>query len=261
VNRRVIVALLLVPLIAYAGLCALVYRQQRAMVYFGGFTRVAAADTDFALARPDGVVLRGWAVNPGAADAVLFFGGNAEDVSGMRESLRIWLPQRTSYLLAYRGYGASDGEPAQDALLADALALYDDVATRHPGGRIAVIGRSLGSGVAAHVAANRPVDRLVLVTPYDSLAAVAGFHYPWLPTRWLVTERFDSATALRGYAGDVLVIRGGRDTVIPPANTDRLLATFARPPRVIDLPDAGHDDVLATQAEAEALAAFLAPAR
>jgi pimeloyl-ACP methyl ester carboxylesterase len=120
------------------------------------------------------------------------------------------------------------------------------------------MGRSLGSGVASYVAGNRPVQKLVLVTPFDSLAAVAGAHYPWLPTRLLVTERFDSRHWLRDFRNPVLVIRSGRDQVIPPANTDRLVAAISPAPRIVHLPEAGHDDVLATQAEIDALVDFLA---
>ena len=256
---RPLAGLLAFAVVAYVAACALMWAQQRDVLYFGGYTRVDAATTDFALRRDDGTVLRGWQVNPGRADVLLHFGGNAESVQEMRETVALAAPGRTSYLVAYRGYGASDGAPSQDALLADALAIYDDVVAKHPGARVAVIGRSLGSGIAAHVAARRDVDRLVLVTPYDSMVAVAAFHYPWLPARWLLTERYDSATRLRDYAGDVLVIRGGRDEVIPPANTDRLLTVFARPPRVIAVPDAGHNDVLATRAELDALRDFLRP--
>lgn len=241
---------------AYVAACALMWAQQRDMVYFGKYTRVDAETTDYTLRRDD-AVLRGWIVNPGRHDVLLYFGGNAERLQETRELAATIAPDRTGYLVAYRGYGASDGTPAQDALLGDALALYDDVATRHPGARIAVMGRSLGSGLAAHVAARRDVDRLVLVTPYDSLVAVAAAHYPWLPVRWLATERFESDRWLRGYEGDVLVVRGGRDTVIPPANTDRLLETFAHPPQVIDLPEAGHNDVLASTDETDGLRAFL----
>src|SRR5688500_5439183 len=255
---RGIVGVLVVAAVLYAAVCALMYTRQRGFVYFGEYTRVEASATDFALRREDGVVLRGWRVNPGRRDVLLFFGGNAESVQHMRDVVHVAAPDRTAYLVAYRGYGASDGAPSQDALLADALAIYDDALARHPGARVAVIGRSLGSGVAPHVAANRTVVRLVLVTPYASLAAVAGAHYPWLPTSWLVTERFDSADRLRGYAGDVLVIRAGRDQVIPPTSTDRLLTVFAAPPQVIALPEAGHDDPLQTRAEIDALSAFLA---
>ncbi len=247
----------LLPLVAWVGLCGWMYAQQREMVYFGGYTRVDADSTNYALRRDDGVVLRGWVVNPGAPDTLLYFGGNAEHVGELGALLADWLPRRTAYLVAYRGYGASGGAPAQDLLLADAVALYDDVATRHPDARIAVMGRSLGSGVAAHLAARRPVEKLVLVTPFDSLVAVAGAHYPWLPTSLLVTERYESAAWLRDYQGDVLVIRAGRDVIVPPTNTDRLIAALPRPPQVLTLADAGHNNVLTTAAEADALIRFL----
>jgi len=250
---------LLLPLLVWVGICVLMYLQQRELVYFGGFTRVDAAATNFALPRDDDITLRGWVVNSGASDVLLYFGGNAEDISHMDGSLRSWLPQRTSYLLAYRGYGASDGAPAQDLLFADALALYDAVAARHPGARIAAIGRSLGSGVAAYLAAHRPVEKLVLVTPFDSMVAVAGVHYPWLPTSLLVTERYESTRWLRDYRGPVLVIRAGRDAVVPPANTDRLIAALPQAPQVLALPTAGHNDVLVTPAEIAVLMRFLAP--
>jgi pimeloyl-ACP methyl ester carboxylesterase len=247
------------PVLAWVVVCVLMYLQQRELLYLGGFTRVDAAATNFALPRDDDITLRGWVVNSGASDVLLYFGGNAEDISHMDGSLRSWLPQRTSYLLAYRGYGASDGAPAQDLLFADALALYDAVAARHPGARIAAIGRSLGSGVAAYLAAHRPVEKLVLVTPFDSMVAVAGVHYPWLPTSLLVTERYESARWLRDYRGPVLVIRAGRDAVVPPANTDRLIAALPQAPQVLALPTAGHNDVLVTPTETAALMRFLAP--
>ncbi|MGQ0799112.1 MAG: alpha/beta hydrolase [Pseudomarimonas sp.] len=252
-----LVMVLLLPLLLWLGICILMYLQQRDLVYFGAVTRVDAATTDFALKRDEGVTLRGWVVNPEAADVLLYFGGNAEGIGQMRESLRNWLPQRASYLLAYRGYGASDGSPSQDLLFADAVALYDEVATRHPGARVAVIGRSLGSGVAAYLASQRAVDKLVLVTPFDSLVAVAGAHYPWLPTSLLVTERFESTHWLRDYREPVLVIRAGQDQVIPPTNTDRLIAALPQAPQVLIVPTAGHNHVLTTQAEADALIRFL----
>ncbi len=120
-----------------------------------------------------------------------------------------------------------------------------------------MIGSSLGSGVASHVAAQRPVARLVLVTPFDSLVAVAQAHYPAFPVRWLVKDRFDSVERLRGYQGDVMVIRAGRDQVVPPANTDRLIAALGRPPRVADLPEADHNTIGGDADFEQALVDFL----
>lgn len=257
--RRMVVWLLGLAICAYMAICALLYLQQRRLIYYPQFTRVAPAQTDFAFRRPD-AVLRGWVVNPGRQDAVLYFGGNAEAVEAKRDVFAQWLPSRTVYLVAHRGYGASDGEPSEAALLADALAVYDDIARRHPDGDVAVIGRSLGSGVATHVASERPVRHLVLVTPFDSLAAVAQSHYPVFPVRLLLKDRYDSAARLPGYGGNLLVLRAGRDTVVPPAHTDLLLASFKGRARVVDFPRAGHDDLSTDPAYWPAIRDFLAPA-
>ena len=244
-------------LLPYGAICALVYSKQRSLTYYPQSTRVPAADTDLALER-DGIVLRGWRRNPGQADALLYFGGNAEAVRASAEALAARFPGRTVYALAYRGYGASGGEPGEAALAADAIALYDRVAAAHPGGDIAVVGRSLGSGVAAPVAGARPVHRLVLVTPFDSLVGVARMHYPWLPVGLLMTDRYDSAQHLAAYRGPVLVVAAGRDLVVPPDSTARLVAALPRPPQHVQVAQAGHELALDEGAQARALEAFLA---
>ena len=240
----------------YLAVCALLYFQQRRLIYYPQSTRAEPTQTDIELARP-GATLRGWVVNPGQRDAVLYLGGNAEAVQANREDLARWLPGHTTYLFAYRGYGASDGIPGEATLLADALAQYDEVVRRHPEGRVSVIGRSLGSGVAAHVAAERDVPRLVLVTPFDSLAAVAQAHYPLFPVRWLLHDRYDSRQRLPRHHGELLVLRAGRDAVVPPAHTDRLLAAFRGKARVVDFPQASHDDLSTDPSYGRALQDFL----
>ncbi|WP_372013446.1 alpha/beta hydrolase [Pseudoxanthomonas sp. 10H] len=253
---RLLLAAALVALLGYAAILLLMHARQRSLVYYPAHTRVAASATDFELRRDD-VVLRGWQLNPGRTDALLYFGGNAERIEASREDFAAWFGTRTVYLVAYRGYGASDGEPEQDALLADALALYDDVRRRHPGGDIGVVGRSLGSGVAAWVASQRPVSRLTLVTPFDGLAQVARAHYPWLPVDLLLQERYPSAGFLHGYRGRVLVLRAGHDTVVPPASTDRLVAALPVPPQVVMFPDDGHNTLSGDPAYGRALADFM----
>ena len=225
----------------YLALCAWMYARQRDFVYFPQFTRVDARDTNFELRR-DGVTLRGWQVNAGRPGAVLYFGGNAERIELSRDEFAKWFPNSSIYLLAYRGYGASEGSPNESALFADALALFDHVRERHPG-PIAVVGRSLGSGVASYVASQRPVARLALVTPFDSLANVASTHYPWLPVRRLSSERYETARHLAGYTGPILVVRAGRDEVIPASNTDRLISALAVTPKVVVLPEADHNSI------------------
>ncbi|MFD0738175.1 alpha/beta hydrolase [Lysobacter koreensis] len=242
--------------LAYLALCGWMYAKQRELVYFPQSTRVEPERTDFALRR-DGVTLRGWVVNRGQPGAIVYFGGNAESIEGMREDFARWFPEHSTYLVAYRGFGASDGSPTEAALLADALAVFDAVQARHPGAGIIAIGRSLGSGVAGHLASQRPVARLALITPFDSLADVAQAHYRWLPVRRLMKDRYDAADWLAEYRGPVLVIRAGRDEVIPAANTNRLIASLATPPQVIELPAAGHNTVGDDPRFGEALRGFV----
>ena len=196
-------------------------------------------------------------VNPGQPRAILYFGGNGEAIQQNRASFTQWFPGTTTYLLAYRGYGASDGAPEETLLFANALALYDDVHTAHPGMPISVIGRSLGSGVASYVASRRPVTRLALVTPFDSMVEVAQARYPWLPVRTLVKDRYESNRYLATFRGPVLMVRAGRDQVIGWARTQALIDALSRPPQVLELPEAGHNSVQEFPAYVQALENFL----
>lgn len=229
-------------LLVLAGTLGVLYLGQRQLIYFPQLTQVDAGQTNLSLQSGD-VTLRGWVVNPGQQRAILYFGGNAERVEASRGDFARWFPGGTVYLLAYRGYGASEGVPSERALVEDATALYDHVRQRHPDRSIDVIGRSLGSGVASALAGKRQVRRLVLVTPFDSLAAVASTHYPWVPVDWLLRDRYESAQHLAGYRGPVLVVRAGLDEVVPPASTTRLTAAIRPAPSVLVLQDAGHNDL------------------
>jgi len=245
------------PPLVYLGLCGLMYARQRDLVYCPDETRVHAEQTDFALVH-DGVTLRGWVVNPRQRRALIYFGGNAEPVQVNRERFARWFPQHTVYLMAYRGFGASEGEPTEAGITSDALALFDHVRQLHPRTGIDVVGRSLGSGVAAHVAAHRPVRRLALVTPYDTLADVGQAHYRWLPIHLPARERYDSVSNLSRYTGPILVVRAGLDTVIPSANTQRLINSLPRPPKVLELRKADHSSIAFAPALARTMKLFFA---
>lgn len=253
--RRPLAILIVVIAAGYASLCAWMYTKQRDFIYFPEYTRVDARDTDFEIRR-DGVTLRGWVMNPGQSRAILYFGGNAERIERVRDEFAAWFPASSVYLVSYRGYGASGGVPRESDLFADALALFDHVRAHHPGA-IAVVGRSLGSGVASYLASQRPVSRLALITPFDSLSEVASAHFPWLPVRWLIEDRYESTRYLADYRGPLLVIRAGRDRVIPAANTDRLVQTLPAPPTLVTMPTADHNTLDHHPAYREALVEFL----
>ena len=237
---RLLALLAAAVVLGYGVLLALFWTQQRSLLFHPSLTRDPATPPDARFEVP-GAVLRGWVVNPGRERALLYFGGNGEEVSRMRDDAARLLPSHTVYLVAYRGYGHSSGTPSEAALVADALALFDQIAPRYAA--IDAMGRSLGSGVAVQLAAARPVRRLVLVTPYDSIDRVAAHHYPWLPIRWLARDRFDSLARAHRVGADVLVVIAGRDDVIPPIHAERLVAAFPSPPEVLRVPDAQHSNV------------------
>jgi pimeloyl-ACP methyl ester carboxylesterase len=214
----------------------------RRSVYPSAGTRVPVSETTIALPMADGTLLRGWVVNPGQQRAVVYFGGNGEGLDWLVPELPARLPNHTAYLVAYRGYGASDGRPSEAALTEDAVAVLDHAASRH-GVPVDVIGRSLGSAVAMQVAVRRTIGELVLVTPFDSAVAVSQFHLPWFPAGWLLADRWDSEAAAPRVRARTLVVSAGRDTVIPRQLTDRLVAAFTSSPQVLHLPDREHNDV------------------
>jgi pimeloyl-ACP methyl ester carboxylesterase len=239
--RRAALACLGLGLLAYLIACLGVYASQDGLIYHP--MRATPANTAGTIVLPgaDVRVLVSVRERPGAR-AVLYFGGNAEDVAGGLPDLADAFPAQALYLLHYRGYAGSAGKPSERTLRRDALALFDLVHARHPD--IVVVGRSLGSGLAMQVAASRPARRVVLVTPYDSLANVAAGYYPWLPVHWLMRDQFDSASLAPRIRVPTLLLVAGRDQVIPAASTARLLARFRAGVATCQVIEgAGHNDI------------------
>jgi pimeloyl-ACP methyl ester carboxylesterase len=243
--------------LAYAGACWYLHAKQRQLIYYGWTTTADAADTDFVLQRSD-ATLRGWVVNRDRPDPILYFGGNAERIEANRGDFARLFPERSVYLVAYRGYGASTGEPGEASLVPDALAVFDQVQRQHPGQRIAVIGRSLGSGIASQVAAQRQVERLALITPFDSMVGAAKAHYPIVPVDWLLNERYESAKALHAFRKPILIVHGGRDEVVPETCTQRLIAALPALPKTVRIATADHNDISNHPEFDAALSAFMA---
>ncbi len=194
----------------------------------------------------DGTRLHAWhaqGASSSPAPLVIYFGGNAEETSWLPEELGN-APGASWLVTSYRGYGLSEGSPGETALVSDALQWFDHALTL-PGvdpKRIHVFGRSLGSGVAVALAAERPVAGVVLATPYDSLAAVAKRHYRYLPVDLLLRHRFDSLARAPRLRQPLLCLVAERDEVIPPAHAERLSAAWGGAKQGLLLRGAGHND-------------------
>lgn len=254
---RDLLVVLLLPLLAYLALCALMYFGQRSQIYFPVRESDPPGAAAIRLVTGDGVDLKIWVVPRHGPRALVYFGGNAEDVAGNLPAFASAFPAHSLYLVNYRGYGGSTGSPSEAALQADAIAIYDDLRGRHP--EISVIGRSLGSGVAVHLASLRDVHRLVLVTPFDSLVNVAREHFRYLPVGWLMRERYESANRVPAVRAPTLVVIAGADEIVPRARAAALVAAFpASQVRSEVLPGATHNGLDRMPQYLERIEEFLA---
>ena len=203
----------------------------------------------------EGVRLHAWHL-PGEP-LILYFGGNAEEVSWMLREGRRNAPGAGWLLVNYRGYGGSQGAPSAKNISADALRWHDHARDALQAKAIVVFGRSLGSGAAVHVAANRPVRGAILVTPFDSLTEVAKHHYPFLPVSLLLRHRFDPVELAPQVRAPLLCIAAARDEVIPSAHARRLYDAWGGEKRWIELENAGHNSTDGVPGFWQAINAFL----
>ena len=230
------------PLAVYLAQDALIfYRQPLPDARRADLARRFPAAQEVFLQAKDGARLQAWHLKAGPP-TVIYFGGNAEDPSWMLEELRN-APGSSWLIVNYRGYGLSEGSPGEAALVSDALQWFDYAMTLPDAEpkRTFAFGRSLGSGVAVALAAQRPLAGLILVTPYDSLAAVAKRYYWYLPVDLLLKHRFDSIARAPSLKQPLLCLIAGRDDVIPPVHGERLFDAWGGPKRKILLREAGHN--------------------
>ncbi|MDB5783050.1 alpha/beta hydrolase [Caballeronia mineralivorans] len=146
-------------------------------------------------------------------------------------------------LAEYPGYGPRDGTLGEESLVADAQQTIA-LAHRFYGPPLLLIGESLGAGVVA-AAGSRERDKtagLLLITPWDRLEHVAAYHYPWLPVKWLLRDRYDSVTHLASFGRPVLVVVAERDSIVPPRFGEALYNSLAEPRQLMVVKAAEHND-------------------
>ena len=221
---------LLVVLVAGYGLVVTVlYVAQRSMI-FPGARRVSVPleqprlPERLELTTADGDVLHGMLFpgSPDLTDLVIGFGGNAQDAEMLGQDLAARLPQADVVVFHYRGFGPSTGLPGEEALLADGVLVYDAMVARLRPRRTFAVGISLGSAVATHLSSERPLAGMVLVTPFDSVEAIAREQYFWAPVSLLLRHRFSSVDAMRDNPTPVAVIAAEGDRVVGPKRTAAL---------------------------------------
>jgi uncharacterized protein len=233
-------------LVAYLSCVLFMYLRQEAFLFFP--TAASHAEhgyenvVDYQLRQENGT-LRGWLVNPELVreKLLVYYGGNAEDIFLNIDEFRD--VNAASLFVAYRGYGPSDGYPGERELFSDGLAVLNDMVGRYAPQQVFLIGRSLGSGVACYVAAQKEVQGVILITPYDSIENVARSGFPWLPVSLLLKHRFLSISFLDRIGCPFLVIYGGRDRVVPPERTHNLIDHIAGEKEIVFIDRADHGTI------------------
>ncbi len=246
---RVVIAVVVGVL---AGVLAVVFGQ-RSLIYFPSGSVPAPASVglpdaeSLTVTTDDGLELDAWYV-PAAGDtvgAVLVLPGNGGNRGG-RAPLAAALRDRglATLLLDYRGYGGNPGRPSQQGLLADARAGARAL-ERHSGldpARTVYFGESLGTAVAAGLAAERPPAATILRSPFPSLAAVGQRRFPWLPVRLLLVDHFPTAQWISAYSGPTLVITAARDEIVPTDLSVQVAEAAGGGAEVVTVRAAGHND-------------------
>ena len=209
---------------------------------------LSAGAMQVSLETPDGNKLHGIHLPPASAASkprtlILGFGGNAWNGSDVATFLHQIYPQADVIAFHYRGYRPSTGSPSAEALLADAPLVHAFAVERVNPGRTVAVGFSIGSGVAASLADRRPLDGMILVTPFDSLKTAASDLYPWLPIGPFFEHEMDAAECLKDTKLPVAIIAGEYDTLIRPVRTQALRGQVPNLAFDRTIEGAGHNDI------------------
>ena len=249
---RLVLVLVLVVLVGVA--VGLILAMQRRLIYFPDTSAVPPAGRvihgarDVTLHTSDGLELGAWFVPAGGDEqldlAVLVAPGNGGNRAG-RAGLARELSRRglAVLLMDYRGYGGNPGSPSEQGLIADAVAGVEALTELgYAPERTIYFGESLGTGVVAALQARTPPAGLVLRSPFTELADVGAHHYPWLPVRLILRDRFEVVRHVASSSVPTTVIYGDRDSIVPPELSARVADTAPALVERIVLPGADHND-------------------
>jgi len=255
-DRRRVTSIITTAMAAYVVFVGALFLLQRQMMYHPDRHLSPAADRGvpgmkvITTSTADGLDLVSWyqPANPGQPTLVLFH-GNAGNIGDRAFKARPFLESGYGVLLAgYRGYGGNPGSPSEDGLYADARSILhflnaSDVTPE----RWVLYGESLGSGVAVEMArewaGRTPVRAVVLEAPYTSMGDAAAIHYPFIPARLLVRDKFDSVAKIDAIKAPLLIIHGDRDGTVPMKLGRRLFEASPGPKQAHWIPGAGHNNL------------------
>ncbi|HIO93451.1 MAG TPA: alpha/beta hydrolase [Leucothrix mucor] len=252
--QKFLISLTIVTVLVYLAFGALLFSYQRDFLYSPA-PAIAHKYTEIDVSN-EGETLKMVALNSGKPSAILYFGGNSESVEYNIDDFLQAFPDVSIYLPKYRGYGGSTGKPTEVGLYSDALFIYDQLKAKHE--NIAVIGRSLGSGVATFVASKRAVEKLVLITPFDSIQNIAQASYPIFPMSLLLKDKHDSIGRVASIKAKTLLLVAEHDALITRDMSERLFKQFpAAQARQVIIKKTGHNTISSGDGYYDLMSEFL----
>jgi uncharacterized protein len=251
--RALITAAIVVGL-AWAIVLAFAWAFQRALIYFpmGGVPSPADAGLSdveqVTFTTADGLELHGWFARSRESRSrftLVVFNGNAGNRAYRARLARAFRDHGLGVLLFdYRGFGGNDGRPSEEGLALDARAAWAYLTTRADvdPARVAYFGESLGAAVALRLATEHPPAALVVRSPFTSLPALGRRHYPWLPVRWLLRDRYPNLERIAQIRCPLLVIAGERDSIVPLDQSRALYDAAPGPKDLVVVAASDHND-------------------
>lgn len=248
--KNILVGLLLTGAIIYTGIVGYMFLNQQSLLYkpdgeLPDPSSVGLADVEMqSVPMTDGTVLTVWAAPAAVPDAptVLFFHGQSGNLGDRADRLREILNSGYGLLApSYRGFPGSEGEPSELALISDGLQLFDRLTGK--GEAVVLHGQSLGTGIAAAVAAERPeAELLVLEAPFTATVDVAAERYPFLPVSVLMKDQFATRDLIEQITVPTLIFHGTEDETIP-LHHGQALAEMSNGAQLYVIPDGTHNDL------------------
>lgn len=242
--------ILVAVVVAYLTIVLFMYVQQRSLQYLPARAGIPPGDVGLdgvveeRLVTADGETIVLWSAmaRPGQP-TILFFHGNAGELADRAHRMAYYRAQGFgAVFVSYRGFGASTGTPTEQGLLADAIAAYDSLIARGiPAREIALVGESLGTGVAVQLAARRPVAAVALEAPFTAAVDVGAGRYWWLPVRLLMKDQFRSRDHIASVRVPLLIQHGDQDRIVPVVQGHDLFAMANDPKQLVIIDGAGHD--------------------
>ncbi len=246
--------LIIVAIGAYAALSFYVYYIQSDLIYFPNMPgrKLVATPENIGLnfqnvefVTEDKISLHGWFIpNKMAKRTVLFFHGNAGNISHRLESIEIFHQLELNvFIIDYRGYGQSEGKITEKGSYRDAEAAWNYlINTRGIGEKqIIIFGRSLGASIASWLASKHSAAGLIIESGFTSVPSMAQRLYPFLPVRWLSRFKYDTRQYVKNISCPVMVAHSRNDEIIPYIEGREIFHAAAEPKQFLEM-RGGHND-------------------